>query len=83
MGYEPLPDRRTRDDRRQLDDRRSGVDRREPTDRRKADTPVPTERRAGQMRRGGGECRRALRRSLLPRRLVPDRRAKGVAPRLT
>ena len=62
MGYEPLPDRRTRDD------------------RRTAGTAVPTERRAGRVRRGGDERRRAVRRSLVSRRLVPDRRARGVAP---
>jgi len=74
VGYEPLPDRRTRSDRRVLDDRRAGVDRRFGPERRRASVVVDVERRAAANRRAGVERRRAVRRSGAQRRVLPDRR---------
>jgi len=74
VGYEPLPDRRTRSDRRVLDDRRAGVDRRFGPERRRASVAVTVERRAAANRRAGVERRRAVRRSRAQRRVLPDRR---------
>jgi hypothetical protein len=56
------------------------VDRRSGSDRRSNGAAVQVERRSPVLRRAGTERRTSVRRSLIERRMIPDRRNKGVPP---